>query len=107
MNSLEIILLVVAALALIAFGYVALHPWHDFLILVKDKAVSFQGQFPPESRAAATQFFSSDLALPGRYRVLGRWKPNRILELRFAGELPKFHHQRIRNFLAMTLRSGR
>ena len=107
MFTAETILISLALLALAAFGYIALRPWHDFLISVSDRAVSFHGQFPPECRAAATQFFSSDMGVAGRYRVLGRWRPGRVLELRFSGGLPKFHHQRVRNFLAMALRSGR
>ena len=107
MDSPATIAVLVALLAAAVIGYVVLHPWHDFRISVNDLAVSFNGRFPPENRPTAVQFFASDLALPGNYSILGRWRPGRILELRFCGNLPKFHHQRIRNFLAMTLRSGR
>jgi hypothetical protein len=100
-----IIALVISGIC-IAVGWAALRPWYDFMIVVRDGEVSFKGRFPPEKRAAAIQFFAGDLALPGRYRVLGRWGPKRVLGLRFRGDFPRFSQQRVRNFLAMTLRSG-
>jgi hypothetical protein len=96
----------IAAIAFAGFFAWSTLRRHDFLIIVSGKEVSYRGRFPPGIHASTTQFFAQDLALPGRYRVIGRWRPGRVLELRFRGDLPAIHRQRVRNFLAMTLKSG-
>jgi hypothetical protein len=102
----QFISVVVMVLGGVVIAWWVIRPWYDFLIVVEEGEVSFKGRFPPEKQAAMVQFFSSDLGLPGRFRVIGRWRPRRILELKFKGDFPRFYEQRVRNFLAMTLRSG-
>ena len=103
MDHQEIILLsIVVLIGLIAWAATAAS--YDFRMIIEDGRVWFRGRFPPERRAAVAQFFDSDLRLPGKVRVLGRWRAGRVLQLRFRGKVPEGERQRIRNFLAITLR---
>ena len=103
MDHPELILAIsIVLMAMIVWAVVAAS--HDFRVIIADGRVWFRGRFPPERRAAVAQFFQSDLQLPGKVRVIGRWRAGRVLKLTFRGNIPAGEQQRIRNFLAMALR---
>ena len=102
--GLQLLLETILFAALAGFGWLGLRSSHDFFVVVRNGEVSFRGRFPIERRATVSQFLANDIGVPGPYKVFGTWRAGRVLRLRFRGKLPATEHQRIRNFLAITLR---
>ena len=69
----------------------------------KQDGVTVKGRISKRKQAEIAEFFQRDLALVGRWKVLGTRTGNGGLRLRFRGRISVAERQRIRNFLFATL----
>lgn len=89
-------------IGLVVWG--VLNPASDFRIVVNRKGVHFRGKLPPGFRPDVTQLLRDEMQIE-KAVIWGNWSDKRILRLKFRGRLDQGQQQRIRNYLATTLRS--
>ena len=88
-------------LGIIVWG--VLHPASDIRITVNHHGVHFRGRLPPGFRPDAAQLLREEMGLK-RAVIYGNWAAKGVLKVTFRGEISELQKQRIRNYLAVSLR---
>ena len=91
---------------LIWLGYAAWRNKDDFRITVRRSRVSFHGRFPLGLRPDAEHFLLNDVAPAGTIRVIGNWRPGRVLRVAVQGNVSCGQVQQIRNFMKLVLKGN-